>query len=197
MTKKTIVGALVGLSLCGCMSFNRDALWNAPLPMQNYCTYYAEDFPIGSMFVHRLDDWTRYRTRWGYELKTTAQTSDGSFILQYGWDVFWEETLSYNAFAGSESLYTMPISDSPNPQGLTGTVIRSRPIIVKTLYPERVKVGEFFTEYGQYKFTGYRTVKINGKKVKMKAFTQVNESQELVAKPYPFVYFRWNGAADS
>ena len=194
MHKKTIFGILSAIALCGCVSFNRDALWNASVPFDEYCTYYEEDFPIGSKFVHRLDDWTEYRVKWGYELKVIAKSGD-AVLLRHGWSVFTKfgTYLPLDGFRDAESSEGW-WHKIPRAGGLEYIYIPDRPIVVYPLHPENVKVGEFYTEYGQYEYEGQTDLPVGDKFLRVKVLRQLNESQELVAKPFPFFYCReWHG----
>lgn len=171
-------------ALSGCIPFNRDALWNAPIPMEEYCTYYQEDFPMGSLFVHRLDEWTEYRIRWGYELKVLKKIGN-QVVLQHGWNVF------NNGF---DTYYDFPYTDFDRlyrKWQRIPTYMSLSPIVVIPLHPDNVQVGDFYREYGQYKYESKMLLWINGKSTWVKVFRQINTSQELVAEPYPFFYFRY------
>ena len=194
MKTKILTIALVAAALCGCVSFNRDALWNAAVPEDEYCTYYEEDFPIGSKFVHRQDDWTEYRTKWGFELKVIAKNGD-AVLLRHGWSVF----TKFGTYLPLEGFRVAESSEGwwhkiPRAGGLEYIYIPDKPILVYPLHPENVKVGDFFTEYGQYKYEGQGDIPVGDKKLRVKVLRQLNESQELVAKPFPFFYCReWHG----
>ena len=187
MFKHNAAKYLVVLSalVAGCTSFNRDALWNAPITRE-YCTYYEADFPPGSLFVHSQTDWTEKRLDYGYELKVFAVV-DGWLILNHGWSYLSFGHWPDNACSLSELAYE---SSFANPGWL-----RTTPIAVKVLDPGNIKVGDLFTVYGQYKYLGTAPRKFRGKTVWMKHLKQINSSQENVAAPYPFIYFRWNPPA--
>ena len=171
--------ALASLA-AGCTSFNRDALWNAPIP-DEYCTYYAVDFPPGSLFVHSQNDWTEKRLAYRYELKVLGEDA-GWLILDHGWAVL---------DSSHDMLYQLMWDKAachafwPNPRWM-----QTEPIAVKVLDPDGVKVGDLFTVYGQYRYLGLAPRKFNGKTFQMKHLQQINSLQDAVAEPYPFVYFR-------
>lgn len=144
-----------------------------------HCTYFREDFPVGSKFVHRLDDWTEYRIRWGYELKVIDKI-DGAFVLRHGWNVFSDI---------NDDIHFTDAS-SPYQNAIHTLKLHNPPVLVIPLHPENLKIGEFYKEYGQYQYVADVTLNINGKQEKIKVLRQLNECQELVAKPFPFIYFR-------
>ena len=179
-TLKTIIGLAAVSAAVGCTSFNRDALWNAPIQVDNYCTYYKDDFPVGSKFVHKQDDWTDKRLKYGYELKVLGQAND-SFLLDHGWRV-------YAPVAPKQGSVSDDFSPSFPLESLD--FLYTDPILVKVLDPSSVKVGELFTAYGQYVFEGYETVKVGKVALRVKTLRQLNTDQTPVVKPYPFVYCR-------
>lgn len=164
--KKLIMFILL-IIMCGCTSFNRDALWNAPIAHSDYCTYFSEDFPVGSLFVHKCDDWTQKRLKYGYELKVIHKINNDTYVLDHGW------TVTYKLLIDGT---TIPMNH--------------RPIIVKILNKNNnIKVGDFFIIYGQYKYISIHNFK-NKKYKNIKYFEQINHSQDDVVEPLPFIYFR-------
>ena len=160
------------MATTGCTSFNRDALWNACINEDEYCTYYPEDFPIGSEFVHRMDDWTEKRLAKGYELKVVAVNGDEA-RLEHGWQVL-------------RKIDKKVVSVDENKKSARDCRLCTRPIIVKVLNPINLKIGEFFIEYGQYLYD--KDIEIGEKKIPY--LIQENTCQDLVAEPYPFIYHR-------
>ena len=171
MMTVALCGGLL-IATTGCTSFNRDALWNACINETEYCTYYMEDFPVGSKFVHRQDDWTDKRLKKGYELKIMSVDGDEA-RLEHGWQVLRE--LNGNV-----------VSVEDNQKSARAGRLCTRPIIVKVLNPSNLKVGAFFTEYGQYLYD--KDIPYGGGKIPY--LIQENTCQDLVAEPYPFIYLR-------
>ena len=178
--KKASNAKMMAVALCGglliattgCTSFNRDALWNACIDEPEYCTYYKEDFPVGSRFVHRVDDWTEKRLKKGYELKI-LQVNGAEAHLDHGWEVL-------------RKVNGKLVEVDEKPKGHVPGRIYTRPIIVRVLEANNLKVGEFFKEYGQYKYE--KNIKENGQTTPY--LVQENTCQDLVAEPYPFIYHR-------
>ena len=178
--KNIFLGLMMVICGVGCTSFNRDALWNAPIDEKSYCTYYKDDFQPGSLFVHRQDDWTDKRLSYGYELKV-IDIVDNWVMLDHGWSSI---SPRYNSFDFK--------NDPKSPYTTLNTMfwMRTSPIFVKVLHPENVKIGELFKEYGQYMYLYDDFITVSNKEYFAKHLEQINESQELVAKPFPFIYIR-------
>ncbi len=176
-TVKMFISALVLATAFGCTSFNRDALWNAPIKSNEYCTYYQEDFPKGSTFVHRQDDWTEKRLSKGYELKV-VDVVGGNLLLDHGWTVF----------NGTDYLWHKPILVNPTilDEKQDDDAVVAAHEYVSTNYA----VGTFFKDYGQYKYVDDVEVDFDGERITVKYFEKISDSQELAAEPYPFFYFR-------
>ena len=186
--KNIILACAVATTLTGCVGFNRDALWNACIAESEYCTYWAGDFPVGSEFVHREDDWTEYRIEHGYEL-TIKEINGDEAKLEHGWQVLRkvdgkvvkvsrvqdEKDKKEDAEARAKGK-----KDSKREQRLC-----IRPIVVKVLEPEHLQVGEFFKEYGQYKYE--KNTKLENGAV-VPYLIQENTCQDLVAEPYGFFH---------
>ena len=179
-------GLMLGTS--GCLGFNRDALWNACIAESVYCTYWSGDFPVGSEFVHRLDDWTEYRIKHGYEL-TVKEINGDEARLEHGWQVLRKIDGKVVAISKEEDEKEKKEESEARARGKKYTKREERlcvrPIVVKVLEPEHLKVGEFFTEYGQYKYEK-NTRLANGAVVPY--LIQENTCQDLVAEPYGFFH---------
>ena len=190
--KKASNAKMLAVGLCGvllmastgCTSFNRDALWNACLDEDEYCTYYKEDFPVGSEFVHRQDDWTDYRLKNGYELKIMAVDGDEA-RLEHGWNALRKRDGKIVS-VGNKTKEEVAKEDKNNKARFVQERVNIRPIVVKVLDKDNLKVGEFFKEYGQYKYEKDTSLG-NGK---VPYLVQENTCQDLVAEPYSFFYFR-------
>ena len=170
-TANALAMGILGIVLLvtpGCLSFNRDALWNAAIKDNEYCTYWKGDFPVGSMFVHREDDWTAKRLKYGYEL-TVTEIRGNTIRLEHGWAVYGQ-----SHFDGEGGIVE------------EGRKMRTRPILVSVLDSSNLKVGDMFKEYGQYKYE----CDLDGEKGegKIPYLVQVNRCQDLVAEPYPFIH---------
>ena len=151
----TMMSMITCLLIAGCVSFNRDALWNAPITAPSYCTYFNGDFPIGSVFVHRQDDWTDKRLEHEYELTVMQTNGQSLVVLDHGWTVydhFKVDTVIY--------LHHNPILVDYACEGSTN---------------ECYKVGDMFKSYGQYKYVSNLTIDYNGKPLKMKYFKKINK----------------------
>ena len=160
------------LAFAGCLEFNRDALWNAPINEYDYCTYFKTDFPVGSMFVHRQDSWTDKRLDYKYELTVMQTNTPTVFVLDHGWTV-----LASNSGV---------VYDLPHKPILVDTSIEGSTNTEDSVY----QVGDMFKSYGQYQYVGNAVVYYKGKDHVMKCFKRTSLSQDLVAEPYPFIYIR-------
>ena len=176
---KAVAIAAMAAALGGCTSFNRDALWNAPITLDNYCTYYKDDFPVGSKFVHKQDDWTNKRLKYGYELKVVG-TAGKFFVLDHGWRVYAPQTTFEQGKCDKDFSPEFPMESLD--------FLYTEPILVDVLEPNAVKVGDLFKEYGQYEFVGFKDVSVVGKVVPLKLIRQLNTDQTPVVKPYSFFY---------